>query len=300
MHKIRIGDDKMYYLVPYFICMFYQISYFKRQKLLKGAPTFVIMSMPIVTICYTSLYLGRFSFLLQYMISLSVMAILLLVITHLIYFKRNVLSHIHTRYFYISSILIYLYVFTSLNGKNVGTSAGMPPLLAAVFMLTMSLLMLIILNLISEKEKIPIVWKSLFSWKLWFATLGANLCIFFFTAGTIPFIDSRITMIVFGLPVLLPYIYRMYDAMKQSHYQTIFSTGFGIMILLFFLLAMIELTEAKIPLLYYYDIFTHRGIQLGLYGTVLLLLPSMKKLPYACLYHMLAIGITLLCLLLFF
>lgn len=289
----------MYYLILYFICMFYQIYDFKRKGLLQSWPVFLILGIPIATICYTSLYLGRFSFVLQYIITMNILSMIVLVGIHLILFKKNILSHIHTRYFYISSILIYLYVFTSLNGKNIGTAASTNPLLSSLFIITMCLFMLMILNSIGEREKEPILWYDFCSFKLLITTMIANLSIYFFTVSTPPFLDSRVTMLLYGIPFLVPYLFRIYDAGKKETYKTVFSTGFGVMILLFFILSTTDFIFPNIPLLYYYDIFIHRGIQIGLYATALLLLPSMKRFPYSILYHILAFIILILCLLIF-
>lgn len=289
----------MYYLIPYFICMFYQIYDLKRKGLLHSFPAFLILSIPIAVVCYTSLYLGRFSFVLQYIIAMSIFSIISLVGIHLVLFPKNILSHIHTRYFYISSIFIYLYVFTSLNGKNIGTAASTNPLLSSIFTISMCIFMLFILNSISEKEKEPILWWAFCSFKLFIITIIANVSIYFFTVHTAPFLDSRMTILFYGLPLLIPYLFRIYDAGKNKIYQTVFSTGFGMMILLFFILSTTDFIFPNIPLLYYYDIFIHRGIQIGLYATILLLLPTMKRFPYSILYHTLAFIILILCLLIF-
>lgn len=287
----------MYYLVPYFICMFYQIYILRKKELLSSYPSFLIFTIPILIICYTSLYLGRFSFVLQFLITMTILSILSLVVNHLLFGKRNILSYIHTRYFYIISILVYLYVFISLNGKSIGTSTAVDPFLSATFILFMCLCMLCILNSIGKKYEI--LWRNICSWKLFVATILANLSICFFTVHTPPYLDIRITMLLYGILLLIPYWFRIWGAINTEKYQVAFSTSFGLMILMFILLSTANFIFPNIPLLYYYDIFIHRGNQIGLYATVLLLFPSMKKMSYPFLYHIFAFVVLILCFLLF-
>lgn len=289
----------MYYLILYFICMFYQVYYLLKNDLLCYYPSFLLFCIPIVIVCYTSLFLGRYSFVLQYTIAMLVLSILLLVISHLTTFSKNSLSHIHTRYFYIISMLIYLYVLTSLNGKNMKIGVGTTPFLSSILTIMICIFMLLILNSIDEGEKKSIPWHFLCSFRLFISTVVANVSIYFFTFYTSPFLDSRVSILLYGLPLLIPYFMRMKHTITKKRYQIMFSTGFGIMIFLFFLLSTIYFITPTIPILYYYDIFIHRGIQIGLYATVLLLLPSMKKLPCPFFYHLLAFIIMILCSLLF-
>lgn len=275
-------------LIPcYIIIILFIIRLLSKQGLLSHPVTFLILNLPGIIFCVLGLLANQPTFVFRFLIGITLGSFFTLGACHLGHWKQNIISHISTRYFYILAIIVYLYVFLSINGKNSGTSAGMGVSLSSLVILIFCLGFLFIMSMIKKEPQFEHRELHLVPLLLSIIVL-VGISIFLMQ---IQFYEHLGIMIILAL---FPQGMRVYYMSKHKNYPQVFSTCIGNVIFAFFLFALLDFSFSHIPIADYYDTVIHHGIQLGLFSSLLLMIPSIKRFSYGLWYHLIAITILLL------
>lgn len=271
----------LFLILCYIIVVLLITRFLLNQGLLSHPVTFLILNLPGVIFCMMGLLTNHPTFVFRFLIGITLGSFFTLGVCHLWHWKQNIISHISTRYFYILAIIIYLYVFLSINGKNSGTSAGMGVSLSSLIILIFCLGFLFIMSMIKKEPQSEDRALHLAPLLLSIVLL-VGISIFLMQ---LQFYDYLKMMIILAL---FPQGMRVYYMSKHENYPLVFSTCIGNVIFAFFLFALLDFFFSHIPITYYYDTVVHQGIQLGLFSSLVLILPSLKRFNCSYWYHLFA------------
>lgn len=265
------------------IYVFINIKYSKYQVL--NLSNFICL----IPVIFISIFLERYQFIVNLFILINIFTLLFIPFLHLINRKNTILKQFRPRYFYIFTLIIYLYIFLLLMGKN------QPTIYKNQIMFPSIIIIFFALGTYFLIKSIPIN-KNNISLKPSILLSSINIFLLF--------VISTISLIYYPIPImrnafiiailfLIPIILKCCQEIKLNNFNYVIRYITTSITTTFIIIGIIDLL---IPISIYLFIETNsiKFLEIGLYTSCILIFPMIKKLKYPFLYDLIMFIIILI------